>query len=88
MRIIINEPAKVENYQVGDIIILKSGTYTITKTPAQDKYYLLCDNHKDWANGSWSSINDMIKNVKGNPHFKHYSKDSFQLRLVKKINKL
>ncbi|UNA01559.1 cell wall hydrolase [Bacillus phage vB_BcgM] len=84
MKITINDPVIVENYQVGDIIILKSGTYTITKTPAQHEYYLLCDNHKDWANGSWSNITDMIKNVKGNPHFKHYSKDKYTLQLVRK----
>lgn len=88
MKIILDEQVTETRYDVGDIIVLKSGTYFIHKQPGGNDYFLLSETMEHYANGAWTSIEKMINSVKGNPYFKHYPKKSFQLKIVKNINKL
>lgn len=85
MNIVIKEQPKVIGYQVGDIIVVRSGTYIIYKVPNKEEYHLVSTNFNSWANGTWHDINDMVNNIKrNNETFRHYSKDEYELLLGKK----
>lgn len=85
MNIIIEEKPKELSYQVGDIIVVRSGTYIIYQVPNKAQYHLLSNKFKTWANGTWDDINDMVNSIKlNNEIFQHYSKDEYELKLVKK----
>ncbi|AEW47418.1 hypothetical protein BCB4_0189 [Bacillus phage B4] len=85
MRIIIDEQPKAPVYQPGDIIVVRSGTYIIYKVPNKEEYHLISANFNSWANGTYHDINDMVNNIKrNNEAFRHYSKDEYELKLVKK----
>ncbi|ARQ95067.1 hypothetical protein FLAPJACK_156 [Bacillus phage Flapjack] len=85
MRIIIEERKSEPVYQVGDIIVVKSGTYIIYKVPNKEEYHLVSTAFNSWANGTYDDIKDMVNSLKrNNEFFQHYSKDEYDLKLVKK----
>lgn len=85
MNIVIEEKPKVAVYQVGDVIKSRNDIYIIYKVPNKDEYHLISDDFKSWANGTWDAINEMIDDLKRhNSSFQHYSKDEYELKLVKK----
>ncbi|QVW29008.1 cell wall hydrolase [Bacillus phage SWEP1] len=85
MDIIIEARQKIAVYQAGDIIESRGDIYIIYKVPNKDEYHLVDSNFKSWANGTWDDINEMIDDIqRNNPTFRHYSKDEYDLKLVKK----
>ncbi|QEM43209.1 hypothetical protein CHOTACABRAS_155 [Bacillus phage Chotacabras] len=84
MHIILDDRVEEPIYQVGDVISTKNGTYIIYKTPNEPEYHLVTTTFKSWGNGRWVNIIDMIDDLKRNGAIKHYSRDDYDLKLVKR----
>ncbi|ALO79637.1 hypothetical protein HOBO_229 [Bacillus phage Hobo] len=87
MKINLPTEKKVNNYQIGDVVVLATtgSAYFIFKNPATKEYSLLKEDMQTYATGRHASLEALVlemERLSGN--VTHYPKKDYTLNVVRK----